>query len=132
MAQLESHKDEITAKGLRIIAVGLGEPKHARRYCDKLAPSITCYSNKTPELNHEYGLTQGGLGQLLSPSVLAASTRAMRAGHHQGQATGDVKMLPGTFIVDQEGIIQYAYYSSHAGDHPDLSKLMRGVKVTAL
>jgi peroxiredoxin len=33
-------------------------------------------------------------------------------------------MLPGTFIVDQQGIIQYAYYSEHAGDHPEVGELL--------
>lgn len=33
-------------------------------------------------------------------------------------------MLPGTFIVDQQGIIQYAYYSQHAGDHPRIDDLI--------
>jgi hypothetical protein len=33
-------------------------------------------------------------------------------------------MLPGTFIVDKHGIIQYTYYSKHAGDHPDIADLI--------
>ena len=57
--------------------------------------------------------------------MMKASVRAFTAGHRQGQATGDVKMLPGTFLVDRAGIVQYVYYSQHAGDHPDIKELVQ-------
>jgi hypothetical protein len=39
--------------------------------------------------------------------------------------TGDVRMLPGTFIVDRQGRVQFAHYSKHAGDHPEISTLLK-------
>ena len=106
-----------------MVAVGIGESKHARRYCGKLAPSIDCYTNQDTAVYGTYGLKQSTLGQLLNPGLAKATARAMARGHRQGKATGDVKMLPGTFIVDTDGIIQYTYYSDHAGDDPDLKEL---------
>ena len=32
LAQLGRHQAEIEAAGLRVVAVGIGEPKHAQRY----------------------------------------------------------------------------------------------------
>ena len=127
LAQLESHKDDIEKAGLKAVAVAIGQPKHARRYCGKLAPSLDCYTNQETDVYQTYGLRQGGLGQLLSFGVMKAGMRANVAGFRQGKATGDVKMLPGTFIVDTEGIIQYAYYSRHVGDHPPISNLLQAV-----
>jgi hypothetical protein len=60
---------------------------------------------------------------MAGPQVIASAFRAMQEGYHQGETTGDVTMLPGTFVVDQQGVIQYAYYSKFAGDQPDLAKL---------
>lgn len=77
------------------------------------------------EVYKQYGLEQSSLRQLLSPGLAAASVRAMSSGHAQGKATGDVKMLPGTFIVDTHGRVQWAYYSDHAGDHPDIEEIIR-------
>jgi len=108
---------------LKVVALALGEPKHAERYCGKLAPSIDCYCNQEADVYEAYGLQRAGLTSLLNPGLAKATMRAASRGHAQGKATGDVKMLPGTFIVDTEGIIRYAYYSSHAGDHPDLVDL---------
>lgn len=72
----------------------------------------------------QYGLKQSTIGQLLNLDIAKATARAMSRGHRQGGATGDVKMLPGTFIVDREGIIQYTYYSDHAGDEPEIPALL--------
>jgi hypothetical protein len=40
-------------------------------------------------------------------------------------ATGDQQRLPGTFIIDAQGTVRYAYYGKHAGDQPDLEELVR-------
>ena len=48
-------------------------------------------------------------------------------GFLQGAATGDAAMLSGTFVVTSDGVIQYAYYGEHAGDHPDLGELLRAL-----
>jgi peroxiredoxin len=102
----------------------MGQPKHAKRYCGNLAPSMTCLTDETTLPYEIYGLQQGKLAELISPSVVAASVRALARGSSQGKTIGDAKMLPGTFIVDQQGIIQYAYYSQHAGDHPRIDDLI--------
>jgi peroxiredoxin len=121
---LELHKAELTNAKLQVVGVAMGEPKHAERYCGKLAPSITCLTNETTMPYESYGLQQGKLGELMSPAVVVASVRALARGSSQGEAVGDIKMLPGTFIVDKNGIIQYAYYSKHAGDHPKIADLI--------
>jgi peroxiredoxin len=121
---LELHKDELADAKLQVVGVAMGEPKHAERYCGKLAPSMTCLANETTLPYQTYGLQQGKLGELMSPAVIVASVRALARGSSQGEAIGDVKMLPGTFIVDRNGIIQYVYYSKHAGDHPKIADLI--------
>ena len=40
MAELEQHRAELEAAGLQLVALALGEPKHAERYCGKLAPHL--------------------------------------------------------------------------------------------
>lgn len=125
---MEQHKEQITSAGLRIAAVGLGEPKHAQRYCGSLAPSIACYANKTKEAYKAFGLDRGSLLQLMGPQVFAAGARAMARGHTQGETTGDALMLGGVFVIDQEGIIRYAHYDAHAGDHPNFAEVLRAVK----
>ena len=122
---MELHKEEIEATGLRTVAVGLGQPKHARHFGDKLAPSVQCVTNEEPVLHATFGIEKGNLLRLVAPDAIKAGARAASRGHTQGQATGDTQRLPGTFIVDADGIIRYAYYGKHAGDNPDLSSLLK-------
>lgn len=108
---------------MQVLAMGIGEPKHAERYCGRLAPGIACFTNKHTDMYDRYGLQQSSLGQFLNGGIFRATVRVLKAGHRQGKATGDVKMLPGTFVVDKSGVIQFAYYSKHAGDHPEIAEI---------
>lgn len=109
---------------MQVIAVGIGRPTHAERYCGKLTPNTTCFTDETTDSHQAYGLSQSSLKSLASLAVIKAGRRAIASGSRQGKATGDTKMLPGTFIVDREGIIRDVYYSEHAGDHPDIERLI--------
>ncbi|MCA0455980.1 MAG: AhpC/TSA family protein [Chloroflexi bacterium] len=126
LAVLEQHRDQLTAAGFQLLAVGLGEPKHAERYCGKLAPHLTCFADAGNDGYYTWGLRQGTMGELASNgfNVLKASAKALLDGHIQGTATGDAHMLPGTFIIDRDGIIRYAYYSQYAGDDPAIDVLV--------
>ena len=109
-----------------MIALGLGKPEHAERYCGTLAPSLTCFADTTNDSYYAWGLRQGALTEGLANSIniMRASLKAARNGHTQGKSTGDVQMLPGTFIVDTDGMVRYAYYSKYAGDDPEIAELV--------
>ena len=119
------HHTELTDAGLQIVAIGQGEPKHAVRYCHKLAPGVECLVRDDTTVYRAYGIHRAGLKGLISPDILKAGLRAATHGHMQGEATGDTSMKPATFIVDTNGMIQFAYYSEHAGDHPPINELIR-------
>lgn len=122
---MELHKEEIEAAGLRVVAVGLGQPKHARQFGDKLAPSVECVTNEAPVLHATFGIERGKMLHMIAPDAIRAGARAASRGHTQGQATGDAQRLTGTFIVDETGTIRYAHYGRFAGDNPDLPALLR-------
>jgi peroxiredoxin len=121
---LELHREEIEAAGLRIVALGLGEPKHARQFGDKLAPNVDCLTNEEPTLHAAFGIERGNILRLMAPDAIRAGARAASRGHSQGQATGDAQRLPGTFIIDRGGVVRYAYYGKFAGDQPELAELV--------
>ncbi len=113
------------AAGLRVVAVGLGQPKHARQFGDRLAPSVDCVTREEPALHAGYGIGRGNMLRLIAPDAIKAGMGAAARGHTQGQATGDAQRLPATFIVDASGIIRYAHYGKFAGDNPDLTTVVR-------
>ncbi len=121
---MESHKGEFEAIGVGVAAVAIGRPAHAARYCK----SITCLADAECNVYQTYGLREGGLRELGSLDVMAAGVRAAMKGHLPGIGTGNTLMMPGTFVIDQSGIVRYAYYSAHAGDHPPMSDLMSAAR----
>ncbi len=102
----------------------MGQPKHAVQFGGKLAPSILCLTREEPDLYDEFGIGRGNLLRMVSPDAIKAGARAASKGFSQGKATGDQTRLTGSFIVDQDGIIRYAYYGKNAGDHVDIDALL--------
>lgn len=102
----------------------MGETKHVRRYCGQLAPSIGCLVHEDAAPYYAYGLQQGGIKELMSLQVIKAGFRAAQAGFKPEKVIGDGRMMPGTFIINTQGIVEYAFYSTHAGDHPDLETII--------
>ena len=77
---MELHREEIEAAGLRVVCVGLGEPKHARHFGGKLAPSTECVTNEEPALHAAFGIERGNLLRMVAPDALAAGPAAARLG----------------------------------------------------
>lgn len=121
---MELHHKEIEAAGLQIVAIGLGEPKHAAHFGGRLAPSVLCLTNEKPDLYDAFGIAQGNRLRMIAPDALAAGARAASRGFTQGAATGDTSRLSATFIVDRAGIIRYAHYGKHAGDHAHIDDVL--------
>lgn len=125
LAQLGRHQPEIEAAGLRVVAVGIGEPKHAQRYCPQLAPRANCVSLPEPLAHAAYGLTMGTLKDLLNAQSIKNGWRAMRSGHTQSLvSTGNERQLGGTFVVSRAGIVEFAQVSAVAGDHADIPTVL--------
>jgi peroxiredoxin len=128
LAQLERHQSEIQAAGLRVVAVGIGEPKHAQRYCPTLAPNAECLAGRGTSAHEAYGLHRGSLMQLAGPQVIQAGLRATASGVTQGETTGDWAMLAATFVVGPDGVIRFTHYGQFAGDHPDLKEIFAAAR----
>ena len=79
-----------------------------------------------------YGLNLGSAGQLLGTDNWTAAVRATLGGHTQGVETLRVtparrRMMPGTFVVGQDGILRAVHYARFAGDLPELASLLRSL-----
>ncbi len=122
----KNHAALIEAGFGQIVGLGIGQPKHAQRVCGRRAPAMLCLANESTTTHESYGLERGTAATMLSPKTVLAGTKATLAGHLALEApTGDPWMMPGTFVVDRQGVIQYAFYSQNPGDHPALTDLMR-------
>ena len=65
---------------------------------------------------------------MIGPAAFARGLEAARKGHHIERAIGDVMQMPGTFIIDRQGVVRYARYARHSGDHPSPSELIEALR----
>lgn len=129
---MELHKEKIAQAGLQVVSVGIGEPKHAARYCPKLSPSTICL---VPEeggdsAHRAYGLKNASASEVATQEVGKIALKNVLKGNIGGIPTGNTQMMPGTFIVDRDGKIIFAYYSDHIADHPQIEDLVRIVTLS--
>lgn len=118
----------IQESGVLLVGISMGEPKHIRRYCDKLAPSVLCLVGEDGTPYRAYGLEDASAGSMFSLEVAKGIVRAIGKGHVGGQPVGDVKMMPGSFLVDTEGRVRFAHYNQHIGDHADLNEMLSALR----
>lgn len=128
LAQLEQGKAQFADARLQIVAVAMGQPKHNRQFCGTLAPSIMCVTHETTEPYMAYGLSQATMGQFASLNVAANGMKAAMEGHTVGVVYGDVKMMPGTFIVDVQGKVAWVHYSKDVSDHPSNEMILEAAR----
>lgn len=107
----------------------MGQPKHAERYCGSLAPSITCLTEETSAPYYAYGLARGGLKEFTSLNTAKTAFKLAQQGIRGGQVIGDPLMMPGNFIVDQQGIVRYAFYASEPSEHPQMADILGAARL---
>ena len=115
---------EFENAGVHVVAVGLGEPRHAALFGPRLAPSVTCLSRPTAEAHAAFGIGRAGADRLVQPGMFSAALKATRNGHVQGKATGDPRVLSGTFVIDHTGVIRFAHYARFPGDDPRIEDIL--------
>ena len=91
---MELHREEIEAAGLQVVAVGLGQARHARHFGDKLAPSVACLTNEEPDLHAIYGVERASILRMIAPDALLAGAQAAGRGHKQGASTRSGRRQP--------------------------------------
>jgi hypothetical protein len=54
--------------------------------------------------------------------------RALLDGHRQGAVVGDGFQMPGVFVGDTGGTIRLVHRHAHAGDNPDVGRLIDEIR----
>jgi hypothetical protein len=115
---------EFEKVGVNVVAVGLGEPKHAALFGPRLAPGVACLTRPTPEAHAAFGIGRAGADSVVQPGMFSAAVRATVNGHVQGKTTGDSRVLSGTFVVDSAGVVRFAHYARFPGDAPEIEDIL--------
>ena len=129
LALLRQDYPRFTDAGAQIACVGQGAPPVAKAISillDLPFPVLTCGDDL--RVFDAWGLKRAGLGQVLGLSVIVRGIGAMVHGHRQSKVVGDGLQMPGTFVVDKQGIVRFGYRSKNVADHATNEELLSLIK----
>jgi peroxiredoxin len=124
VAQLRQKEDQFQRLGARVVLVGLGTPQETAAFKDQFKVPFAMIADPHKRLFRAFHLKQASLGGLLSVGMAVKGLSTMAKGHGVGIPKGDVRQLPGVFIIDSGGRIRFSHFARDPADHPDPEALL--------
>ncbi|BDI32780.1 hypothetical protein CCAX7_48310 [Capsulimonas corticalis] len=125
-AWLRRDYSQFRAAGAEVVCIGQGDPKTGKAFqifLDLPYPLLVCGDDLTAF--QTYGLGRGTFGQLFGWRSWVRGAIATLRGHIIGRLSGDGFQMPGTFIIDTQGIVRFAHRHADATDNPGNDILLR-------
>ncbi|MBR9985807.1 MAG: redoxin domain-containing protein [Desulfosarcina sp.] len=116
--------DKFQRLGARVVLVGLGTPEETAAFKEQFNVPFTMIADPQKRLFKAFHLKQASLGGLFSVGMAVKGLSAMAKGHAIGIPKGDVRQLPGVFIIDSGGRIRFSHFAKDPADHPDPDDLL--------
>lgn len=110
------------------MAVAHGKPNQAQALCDRFHVPFPCLADPKKDGYQAFDIKRGSAMQVMGPATWASGVRAFRKGHRVEAFGEDVYQLSATFIIDRDGIVRYARYAKHSGDHPKTADLIEALR----
>jgi peroxiredoxin len=124
VAQLRREKDRFEKAGAGILLVGMGSPAECADFKQKFDIPFDLVSDPEKKLYQVFGLKAMAPWQVLSPALALKGLAAIGRGHGLGKPVGDVRQLPGVFVIDTEGRIVYNRPADNAAGHPSAEEIL--------
>lgn len=124
MAQLRREQDRFEAAGVQVVLVGMGTPEESEEFRRTFKVPFPLVSNPDKSLYRAFDLKRMGALGFLSPTMAIKGLAVVARGHTIGRPTGDVRQLPGVFVIDTAGQIVLSHYGSGPEDHPSAESLL--------
>jgi len=120
VVQLREDQSSFERLGSRVVLVGQGTAAEGAAFAHRLHVPFSCVVDPDRTAYRAYGLTQGRLLQVAGPSVAGTFVRAnlRRETQQRGLHGGNFWQMPGTFVVDESGVVRLAHRNRHVGDNP--------------
>jgi peroxiredoxin len=128
VVQLRDDRERFEEAGASVVLVGQGSPARAARFCDEKDVPFTCLADPKREAYLTYGLKIGTPKQFTGPQMLRRYVKAnLRKETRQGHIHGDVRQMPGTFVIDTGGVVRYAHRNRDSADNPPNNAILQAL-----
>ena len=128
MAQLRRNKNSFAKAGAQVVLVGMGTPSESVEFAAKFKVPFPIVADPQKKLYRKFELKQMSTLGFFSPSVALKGVAAIVGGHGIGMPQGDVRQLPGVFIINTAGQIVFSHFSNNPVDHPDAKTILAAIE----
>lgn len=118
MAQLRRHHARFEELGANVLLVGMGTPAECAEFKRRFAVPFPMAADPERRLYADFALRSMPPWKMLSPALALKGVAAIARGHGAGMPVGDVRQLPGVFIIDRRGVIVFSRPADDPSGHP--------------
>lgn len=112
-----------------IVSIWPSDNEHLLKFAGNEKTPFPIISDQSKCIYEAYGVTEssfsGAIRLLLLPRLIF---KALKNKHDGIEVDADAKLMPASFLVDPNGIVQMAYYGKHFGDHPKIQTILNLIK----
>ena len=128
---MRQQKDQFDRLNARVVLVGLGSVEETAAFRAQFDLPFTMIADSQKRLFGAFRLKQASTGSLLSVGTAVKGLSAMVKGYGLGIPRGDVRQLPGVFIIDGKGRIRFSHHARDPADHPQPEALLTALQTIA-
>jgi peroxiredoxin len=118
VAQLRRAKKRFDASGARVLIVGMGTREQTEEFRQQFKVPFPMVCDPEKLLYQAFDIGRMSLLDALRPGIAVKGMAAVAKGHGIGIPKGDVRQLPGVFVIDTNGTIRYSHYAKDPADSP--------------
>ena len=111
-------KGRFDEAGAQVLIVGMGTEAETARFKIKFKVPYPMVCDPDRTLYRAFDIGRMSLTEALKPGIALKGLAAMAKGYGIGVPQGDVRQLPGVFIIGTNGSILYNHYAGDPADHP--------------
>lgn len=127
---MRREKTRFDDAGLQVLLVGMGTPPETAAFAEKFDVPFPVVADSKRELYRSFAIGRMQPWGFLSPLVALKGVSAMAQGHLMGLPQGDVRQLPGVFVIDSSGSVIYRHYARDPSDHPSIESILGALQPT--
>jgi peroxiredoxin len=125
--RLRGDRVKFRRAGVNVVLIGLGTSERARWFCEDRGIPFVCVADPDVSAHRAYGLERGSLRQVMGPQVYFRWTKARLLADMpfpSAKRGEDVMQMPGTFVIDTDGIVRYAHRNKDVTDNPSNEEIL--------
>ena len=122
---MRDHHEEFTAKGARVVVIGMGATETARRFKEHQQLPFTVLVDKKRESYRTLGLKRGSVMEVMGPRVWAKGLKSV-VRHGQGVPKEDPYQLGGVAVI-KDGKLALVHRSKTSSDNLSIEALLEAL-----